>query len=88
MIGFARPSGTLKSSVSTLCSNFEIRHWKILHSRLSKVTLHYETAPSSEATSVSPTAQLDFSWTLQISDRQNDWFARPSQCLSSSVSAT
>ena len=67
--------------------DFEIRHWKIFCCRLSKITLHYVTAPLSEATSLSPTVQLDFSWTLEISDRQSYRFGRPSECLSRSLSA-
>ena len=35
-----------------------------------------------------PTVQLDFSWTLEMSDWQNDRFARPCDNLSSSLSAT
>ena len=68
--------------------NFKIRHWKNFHCRLSKISLHYLTASPSEDNSLSPTVQLDFSWTLEISDRQHDRFARPSECLSSFLSAT
>ena len=31
-----------------------------------------------ESSSLSPTVQLDFSWTLEMSDRQNDQFASTS----------
>ena len=34
------------------------------------------------------TVQLDFSWTLKMSDQQNDRFARSSEGLSISPSAT
>ena len=40
-----------------------------------------------EANCLSPTVQLDFSWSLKISDQQNDWFARPSEYMGSSQSA-
>lgn len=35
-----------------------------------------------------PKVQLDSSWTLEMSIRQNDWFAEPSDSLSSSLSFT
>ena len=42
----------------------------------------------SQANCLSPTVQLDFSWTLKLSDQQNDRFARPFGSLSSSPCAT
>ena len=47
--------------------------------------LHLQTVLESEARIFLPTVQLDFSWTLEMSDRQNDRLARPSGSLKSSV---
>ena len=52
--------------------------------RLSKIRLHSPTAPWSEASNLSRNVQLDFSWTHEMSDRRNDWFARGSDSLSNS----
>ena len=43
-----------------------------------KISLLLQTFLESEARNFLPTFQLDFSWTLKMSNRQNDWFARPS----------
>ena len=51
-----------------------------------KISLLFQTALESEATSFLPTDQLDFSWTLKMSDRQNDRFARPSDSVKRSLS--
>ena len=37
--------------------NFDRRHWKIFHCRLSKISLRYLTAPTSKATNYSPTVR-------------------------------
>ena len=59
----------------------QIRHCKNFRCRLSKFSLHSLTASWSKASRLSPTVQLDFSWTLEISDRQNDRFVRQSESL-------
>ena len=64
--------------------NFKVRHSKKFHCPLSKIRLHYQT-DWSEAKSYSPTVQLDFSWTLEMSDRQNDGFDGLSDSLRSSL---
>ena len=51
-----------------------------------KISLLFQTVLELEAKSLIPSVQLDFSWTLKMSDRQNDWFARPSNSLKNSVS--
>ena len=50
--------------------------------------MHYVTARTSEANSLSRTVQLNCSWTLEMSDQHNNRFATPSECLSSYLSAT
>ena len=55
---------------------------------LSKIGLNCLTVYWSEANSVLPTVYLNFSWTLEMSERQNNWFLRVSVCLSSSLSPT
>ena len=67
---------------------FEIMHCKTFHCPLSKFSLHSLTASLPEASRLSPTVQLDISWTLEMSNRQNNWFTRPSESLSSSPGAT
>ena len=37
-----------------------------------KISLLFQTVLESEARSVLPTVQMDLSWTLQMSDQQND----------------
>ena len=60
--------------------NCKIRHFKKVNCTL--IVL-------SEANKLSPTVQLDFiSWTLDVSDQQNDHFLRPSHSLKSSQSYT
>ena len=94
---FTRSSHSLKSYPSTICINkelhqwtffykwinFEIRHWKNVHCPLTCINLHSLTASASEASNLSPTVQFHFSWTLEMSDQQNDRFTRSSECLSS-----
>ena len=41
-----------------------------------------------DSSSLSPTIQLDFSWTLEMSHRQNDRFASTSNSPSNSLGAT
>ena len=50
-----------------------------------KISLLFQTVLESEARSVLPTVQMDLSWTLQMSDQQNDWSARPLDSLRSSL---
>ena len=57
--------------------NFQITHCKKFHCPLSKISFHYQTMIDQ---------RLDFICTLQLSDRQNDWFARPSDSLTDSLS--
>ena len=52
----------------------------------SLLQLLFQTVLESEAKSLLPTVQFDFSWTLEISNRQNDRFERLSDSLKSSVS--
>ena len=47
--------------------------------------MHFLTASLSEASILSPTVQLDFTWTLEMSDWQNDWFGSPSGSLRNSL---
>ena len=65
---------------------FQITYCKKVHCPLSKFILHSLTASWSKASCLSPTVQLDFSWTHEISYRQNDRFARGSDSLSNSLS--
>ena len=47
-----------------------------------KISLLFQFVLKSEARSLLPTAQLDFRWTLDMSDPQTDWFARTFDSLS------
>ena len=40
--------------------------------------MHFLLASVSDVSNLSPIVQLDFGWTLQICDRENDRLARPS----------
>ena len=94
------PSVLSKNYISEFLSkwiNFEITHSKHVHCPLTKISLHSLAASWLESGSLSPTVQLhfskltlhmDFTWTLEMSDRQNDRFARTSDSLSSSLDAT
>ena len=53
-----------------------------------KLACFFKAVLESEPRMFLPTVQLDFSWTLEMSDRQNHRFARTSDSLSSSMSAT
>ena len=55
---------------------------------MDKISLFFKTVLESEARSILLTVQLDFSWTLEMSHRENDRFAKQSNSLSSSLSAT
>ena len=59
---------------------------KIINRAFDKISLLFQTVLESEARNLSPTVQLDFSWTLQITDQQNARFARASDSLRSSQS--
>ena len=83
------PSVLAKNSITNFFYkwiNFEMRH--NIHCLLSKISLHSLTASWANASSLLPTVQLDFSWTLKMSDQQNDCLARTSDNLSSSQSST
>ena len=47
-----------------------------------KISLLFQFVLKSEARSLLRTAQLDFRWTLDMSDPQTDWFARTFDSLS------
>ena len=84
------PSVQAKDSITEFFSKwtiFEIRHCKKVHFRLCKFSVHFLTTSLSESSSFSRTAQLDFSWFLEMSDQQNDPFASPSDSLSSYITA-
>ena len=49
-----------------------------------KFTLLFQTVLESEARSSLPTCQLSFSWTLEMFNRQNNSFTRPSDSLRNS----
>ena len=59
---------------------------KKFNNNFDKISLLFETVFNSEARSVLPTVQLDFSWTLKMFDGQNNWFPRTSEGLSISQS--
>ena len=48
---------------------------KKINCAFDKISLLLQTVLESEVRSFLPTVQLDFNWTLEMSDRQNDWFA-------------
>ena len=61
---------------------------KKINCAFDKISLLLQTVLESEVRSFLPTVQLDFNWTLEMSDQQNDWFARTFHNLSSSLGAT
>ena len=67
---------------------FQIRHSKKAHCALNKFSPHSLTACWSKASRRSATVQLDFSYTLEMFDQRNHRFARPSESLSISPSAS
>ena len=66
--------------------NFQITYCKKFHCLLSKYSQHCLTAYWSKASSLLPTDQLDFSWTLEMSNWQNYRFVRSSDSVSSFLS--
>ena len=50
---------------------------KMINRAFDKLSLLFWTVLEQEPSSVSPTVTLDFSWTLGMSDLQNDRFTRP-----------
>ena len=85
----ARPFQSLSSSPVTTWHHLKTLS-RLIHCTLSKFILHSLTASASwpKASRLSPTVQLYFSWTLEMSNQQNDSFARSSEGLSISSSAT
>ena len=65
---------------------FQNQPLKKINCVFEKISLLLQTVLESEARIFLQTVQLDFSWTLEMSDRQNDRFARPSDSLKSSQS--
>ena len=63
----------------------QIRHSQKIDYPLSQISLHYRTVID-QRLSLSTTIQLEFSWTLQMSDPQNDRFTKPSDSPSISLS--
>ena len=99
---FVRPSESLSNSLNAMCTivelfpsqiffwkslKFKISHCKNFYCPLSKISLHYQNIISQRLTFFSPTVQLDFRWTREMSGWQNDRFARPSESLSNSLNA-
>ena len=68
--------------------DFSKQPLKKFNNDFDKISLLFQMVFESEARSLLPTDQLDFSWTLEMSDQQNDRFARPSEGLSIPLSAT
>ena len=72
-------------------NSFEINEFrnqpsKKINPAFHKINLLFQTVLKSEGGSLLPTVQLDFSWALEMSNRQNDRLARPSDSLSNSMS--
>ena len=67
-------------------NEFRNQPFKKISNDFDKINLLFQTVSGSEDTSLLPIDQLDFSWTLEMSDQQNDWFARPSDSVKSSLS--
>ena len=66
--------------------NLQISNQKEINLAFDKISVVFQTVLESEARSVLPTVQLDFSSILQMSDQQNDQFARLPDSLSNSLS--
>ena len=77
-------SGNSLTKIFWKSLKFKIRRCRNFQCPLSKISLHFQT-DWLEANCLSPTVQLDFSWTLEMSDQQNDWLSRPSESLKSSL---
>ena len=93
---FARSSESLSNSLNTMCTSwelphiiffgsqyFEIKYCKKFHCHLHKISLHYQTMIDQRLTAL---YQL-FSWTLQMSDWQNDQFPSSDDNLKSSLTS-
>ena len=59
---------------------------KKINRAFDKISLLFQTVLELKAKSLLQTVQLEFSWTLEMSDRQNDRFARLSDSLKNFVS--
>ena len=66
----------LSQKIFCKCIVFEIRHFRKVHYPFCKFSLHSLTASWSEVSSLSPIVQLDFSWTLGMSNQQSDRLPR------------
>ena len=78
-----KPNENLSSSLSSMCHwqrapsktiflkwiNFQTKNWKKVHCLFYKISLQ-QTTCSSQACSLSSSVQLDFSWSLRMSDRK------------------
>ena len=71
---------------SVKMNEFPNQPLKRISNDFDKISLLFQFALESEARSLLPTAQLDFRWTLDMSDQQTDWFATTSDSLSNSFS--
>ena len=67
---------------SVKMNEFPNQPLKRINNDFDKISLLFQFVLKSEARRPLPTAQLDFRWTLDMSDRQTDWFARTSDSLS------
>ena len=59
---------------------------KKINRAFDKISLLFQTVLELKAKRLLQTVQLEFSWTLEMSDRQNDRFARLSDSLKNFVS--
>ena len=66
-------------------NEFSYQSLRKISNDFDKISLFFQTVSKSEATSLLPTDQLDFSLTLEISDQQNDRLARACDNLKSSL---
>ena len=66
--------------------NFQTNYEKT-NPAFDKISLLLKTVLESEPRSLLSTVQLGLSWNLEMSDQQNDRFARPSYSPSKSLSA-
>ena len=64
---------------------FQASNTKIFRCSSNKIWLNSQTVSWSQVSSCSPTIQLDFNWTLEMSNQRNDRFARSSGNLNSSL---
>ena len=58
---------------------------KKINPAFDKISLLFQAVLESEARSLLPAVQLDFSWTIQMSDRQNDRFTTQGRLMVASV---